>query len=170
MNLDEAYGTRPTVDEYFLAMAILVSKRSTCLRRRVGSVLTDSSNHVLATGYNGTASGQRHCLDFPCPGANAKSGEKLDECYAIHAEQNALLQCRDVRTIYTCYTTTAMCVTCTKLLLNTTCKRIVFLESYPQSIISQSLWEKSGGEWKHMNEYQLHEVDNVLNRTIISPK
>ena len=45
---------RPTWDEYFLGIADLISKRSTCLRRRVGAVLV-KDKRILATGYNGLA-------------------------------------------------------------------------------------------------------------------
>ena len=93
---------RPSKDEYFMDMALLVSERSTCLRRKVGAVLINKRKHVLATGYNGVASGQPHCLDIPCIGANSASGTDLDLCEAVHAEQNALLQCRNVFEIDTC--------------------------------------------------------------------
>ena len=161
------FGTRPVTDEYFLTMAILASMRGTCSRRRVGCILTNSANHVLATGYNGVASGQAHCSDSPCPGAMAETGKDLDECYAIHAEQNALLQCRDTREVYTCYTTVATCVTCTKLLLNTGAKRIVFLESYGQSNISEKLWKETGGKWVQLNNQQMWETTYALKRALI---
>lgn len=78
-----------------------------------------------------------------CPGADAPSGERLDKCEAIHAEQNALLQCRDPWMIDTCYVTTFPCVTCLKLLLNTSCSRIVYVENYAHPD-AQRLWRESG--------------------------
>lgn len=131
---------RPTKDEYFLSIARLVSTRGTCKRRQVGCVLVNKRGHVLATGYNGVAMGQPHCLDKPCAGADCISGTGLELCEAIHAEQNALLQCRDVWEIETIYCTIAPCVTCVKLLLNTGCERIVFADDYAHSNKSQSLW------------------------------
>lgn len=164
---------RPTSTEYFLRMAQLVATRSTCLRRHVGCVLVNQHKHVIATGYNGVAVGVAHCnlqakavidnremggrlparsvvSDYPhaCPGAMAASGTNLDGCHAIHAEQNALLQCRDVHEIVTAYVTASPCVTCTKLLLNTSCQEIVFLEEYPHSA-AQDLWEAQGRRWVH---------------------
>lgn len=85
-------------------------------------------------------------LKHACPGANLPSGQGLDKCQALHAEQNALLQCRDVYQIDTAYVTTSPCITCTKLFLNTSCRRIVFLEEYPHSD-SKQMWESSGREW-----------------------
>lgn len=167
MNSLNLSGDRPTSDEYFLTMAILASMRGTCARRRVGCILTNTQNHVIATGYNGVASKQPHCTSIPCPGAMAETGKDLDKCYAIHAEQNALLQCKDVREIFTCYTTVAMCVTCTKLLLNTGCKRIVFLEPYQQSNISEKLWKAAGGQWIQLKTPSLWETIYALKRTLI---
>lgn len=141
---------RPSKDQYFLKMARLTSTRGTCARRKVGCVLINVHGHVQATGYNGTPAGFPHCIDDPCPGHDLPSGTGLDECEAIHAEQNALLQCHDVQSIYTAYCTASPCVTCTKLLLNTSCQRIVFLEAYPDSEKSRRLWERAGREWLQM--------------------
>jgi len=124
-------------------MADLVSQRSTCRRRSVGCVLVDDRNRVLATGYNGVASGDVHCLDMPCPGAGLPSGTGLDECHAIHAEQNAILQCQDVTKIFSAYITVSPCVSCAKLLMNTSCGRIVFSEEYTSTAAKQ-FWNR---EW-----------------------
>lgn len=157
---------RPSRDQWALRLAQLTAQRSTCLRRAVGCVLLDGRGHVLATGYNGVAAGQPHCnemgapawehrdgevvapITYPhsCPGARSPSGTNLDGCQAIHAEQNALLQCRDVYAIDTCFVTVSPCVTCVKLLLNTSCQRIVFAEIYPQPA-ARSLWEAAGRVW-----------------------
>lgn len=113
-----------------MLMALTAATRGTCARRRVGCVLVDGHRHQLATGYNGPESGAPHCVDVPCPGANYRSGDGLDACEAIHAEMNALLQCSDQHAIDVVYCTLAPCVTCVKLLLNTSCGRIVFLDDY----------------------------------------
>ena len=149
-------------DEWAVEIARVCAKRSTCLRRSVGCVLLNTRGHVIATGYNGVAAGLPHCNDtivdddgkntfiihpLACSGAESLSGTNLDACQAIHAEQNALLQCRDVYAIDTCYCTTAPCVTCTKLLMNTSCRRIIFIETYPHAEASKTLWESAGREW-----------------------
>ena len=130
-------------DEYFSELALLVARRATCARRSVGCVLISSRGHVLSTGYNGVPRGHTHCTDVRCPGAALPSGTGLDVCEAIHAEQNALLQCKDVEQIDTAYVTTMPCMTCTKLLLNTSCRRIVYVEPYPHDAAKQ-LWIKNG--------------------------
>lgn len=149
---------RPSRDEWALYMALLTGERSTCCRRQVGCVMLNERGHVIATGYNGVAAGQPHCNDvdqfdptgYPnaCSAAHAPSGTNLDGCQAIHAEQNALLQCRDIYSIDTCYVTASPCMTCVKLLLNTSCRRVVFLEEYPH-VEAKHLWESSGRLWEH---------------------
>lgn len=150
---------RPSRDEWAIKLALLTAQRTTCCRRAVGCVLLNARGHVLATGYNGVAAGLPHCNEhdqffetgFPhaCAGANAPSGTNLDGCQAIHAEQNAMLQCKDVYSIHTCYVTASPCMTCIKLLLNTSCERIVFVEEYPHSA-AKELWTGAGRAWEQL--------------------
>jgi dCMP deaminase len=153
-------------DEWALKLALLTAQRTTCCRRAVGCVLLNARGHVLSTGYNGVAAGLPHCNHkveeilhdglagvefFPhaCSGARAPSGTNLDGCQAIHAEQNALLQCRDMYAIHTAYVTASPCMTCCKLLLNTSCQRIVYVEEYPHSA-AKDLWTGAGRAWEQL--------------------
>ena len=85
---------RPNWDEYFLSIAKAVATRSTCRRRQVGAVLT-IDNRIVATGYNGSATRQGHCVDGYCPRGLLSYGEKpaysgdYSDCTATHAEINA---------------------------------------------------------------------------------
>lgn len=126
-------GSRPTTDQYFMDMTSLAARRATCIRRKVGCVLVDVLGHVLSTGYNGQYRGSPHCIDHPCAGAGQPSGQGLHLCEAIHAEQNALLQCPDTTKIDTAYVSSSPCVQCMRLLANTSVRRIVFLEEYPHA-------------------------------------
>ena len=139
----ELRTSRITKDDCFALSAAVAAERSTCARRAVGCILINDMGHVLATGYNGNAAGEPHCIDNHCGGACYPSGEGLDKCEAIHAEQNALLQCADVHLIDTAYVTTMPCMTCMKLLLNTSCKRIVYIEDYPH-MEAADFWKRSG--------------------------
>lgn len=134
---------RPNIDVYMMGLAMMAASRATCARRAVGCVLTNSLNHIVATGYNGVPRGMVHCGSQLCPAIGAPSGTQLDGCMAIHAEQNALLQCHDTRDIKACYVTAQPCLTCTKLLLNTGCQTIVYLEPYPH-INAADLWVSTG--------------------------
>lgn len=124
---------RPPYDLWFMDMARVVSCRSTCARRQVGAVIVDETNHILSTGYNGVPSGVAHCTLVNCPGVSYVSGEGLDECQALHAEQNAIARLQDVRHAHTLYCTTAPCMGCTKLIAATPIRRIVSAVEYPKS-------------------------------------
>lgn len=146
-----------------MAMALVVSRRATCHRRRVGCVLTNARGHVLATGYNGVASGMMHCIEAPCPGALMPSGSGLDSCLSIHAEMNSLMQCSDPWAIEDVYCTTSPCVHCIKMLMNTSAKTIWFYEEYPHAE-SKNLWLMSGigREWHKLGGNFLRSLEKTL--------
>ena len=136
--------SRLSKDEWGIKIAQLVAQRGTCCRRQVGCVLVDARGQVMSTGYNGVAAGETHCEgDTRCQGADLPSGTGLDKCQAIHAEQNALLQCSAVWDIRTCYVTHSPCTLCVRLLLNTGCTNIVFLEEYPGADEARRRWNRS---------------------------
>lgn len=157
---------RPSKDETWLTVAHVIAKRGTCARRQVGCVLVDAKGDVLSTGYNGVARGMGHCTDTPCDGVSYPSGQGLDKCAAIHAEQNALMQCRDVQAIDVAYITVSPCLHCVKMLMNTGCRHIVFAQPYTGSEESQKLWEKSRGlETIEIRQGELGTVDRVRRLT-----
>jgi len=126
---------RPTWDEYFLGIADLVSKRSTCLRRKVGTVLV-KDKRVLATGYNGAPSRIAHCSVAGCirEKLNIPSGERHELCRGLHGEQNAFLQAALHGTSLkgaTLYCTTQPCIICAKMIINAGIKEIVMQGDYP---------------------------------------
>jgi len=149
--------TRIDRDALGLNLALMWAERGTCARRKVGCVLMDVDGYQLSSGYNGPAAGQPHCVDHPCLGANCAPGTGLDLCEAVHAEANALLRCPDVRLIHTCYVTHSPCVHCVKLLLNTGCRRIVFVTPYAHDEASRDLWLRQNDvprprlhlDWRH---------------------
>jgi len=133
---------RPTRDQVFLEMAIVLSQRSTCARRAVGAILINGKGHIIGSGYNGVPTEWAHCIETACPGASLESGQGLEYCEAIHAEQNAIARCGNVDDVETLYVTTAPCVSCVKLLLNTGCQRIVYKDGYPTSGLK--MWRECG--------------------------
>lgn len=138
---------RPSWDEYFLGIADLVSKRSTCLRRSVGAVLV-KDKRILATGYNGAPSKIRHCIQTGCirEKLNVPSGERHELCRGLHGEQNAFLQAALHGTSVkgsSLYSTTQPCVICAKMLINAGIKEIVIRGDYPDPM-SKSLLDEAG--------------------------
>ena len=157
---------RPSKHETFLNIARVIAERGTCARRKVGCVLVNSFGHIIGTGYNGNARGLPHCIDIPCPGANKASGSNtsLYLCEAIHAEQNALLQCSDVSKIEAAYCTTSPCIQCAKLLLQTSCKRILFIEPSSHEAEVKEFWYRARPDYvySHMSapKYGPYGLDN----------
>lgn len=138
-------AARPTWDEIFMEKARIMSRRSTCLRRQVGAVIV-VQNREIASGYNGSVAGTPHCEEVGCKREQLKipSGERQEICRAIHAEQNAIIQCALTGVIPlggTLYTTCQPCVTCAKLIANAGIRRIVYEGDYPDPLALDILRE-----------------------------
>ncbi|GHV51749.1 cytidine deaminase [Synergistales bacterium] len=151
---------RPSWDAYFLAMAMMASMRSTCLRRRVGAVVT-SGNRVLATGYNGSPSRTRHCEETGCRRQllGIPSGERHEICRGSHAEMNAIAQAASCGTaIYgsVLYSTHEPCSMCAKLIINAGCSRTVYMHPYPDDL-SVTLMREAG-----LISEQYGDIDQII--------
>jgi dCMP deaminase len=136
---------RPQWDEYFLDIAKLVSRRSTCMRRHVGAVIVKGTR-ILTTGYNGAPAGLRHCGETGCLREKLKvpSGERHELCRGLHAEENAIIQaaCYGVSISgATLYATHQPCCPCAKSLINAGIKKIIILSGYPDRLAKEMLDE-----------------------------
>jgi len=141
--IKKAQDLRPEWDEYFLDIAQLVSKRSTCLRRTVGAVVV-KDKRILTTGYNGAPSGLAHCVTTGCLREKLRvpSGERHELCRALHAEMNALLQAAQYGISVkggVMYCTNQPCIICAKMIINAGIKRVVVLEHYPDKFAQKIL-------------------------------
>jgi len=142
-----AESNRPSWESYFMEIAALVAKRSTCLRRSVGAVIV-KDKRILSTGYNGAPSGIRHCLEVGClrEQLNVASGERHELCRGIHAEQNAIIQAafhgvsiRD--SVLFC--TNLPCSICAKMIINAGIKKIYYQSGYADALSEEMLQEAS---------------------------
>ena len=86
---------RMSKTEYYLEIALAVSKRSTCLKRRYGAVIVNN-DEIISTGYNGNPRGEENCCDRgTCQRMNLPSNSgNYNDCFSVHAEQNALISAR----------------------------------------------------------------------------
>ncbi len=110
-------GARPSWDEYFLAIAEQVSRRSPDPNTKHGCVLVDTSKRIVSTGYNGPVSGLPHEL------VPTQRPDKYD--WYVHAEDNAVAFARcDLRGT-TAYVTGTPCAACFRRLLQVGVRRIV---------------------------------------------
>jgi dCMP deaminase len=128
-----------------MEIAHLVKKRSTCLRRQVGAVLSKDKN-ILATGYNGPPSGTSHCIDVGClrEKLGIPSGERHEICRGLHAEQNAIIQAAKHGTAITgsvLYCTNLPCIICSKMIINAGITKIIYDVGYPDKLGFEMLSE-----------------------------
>ncbi|MBW1649831.1 MAG: cytidine/deoxycytidylate deaminase family protein [Deltaproteobacteria bacterium] len=134
-------------NKYFMDIAFLVAKRSTCKRRAVGAIIV-KEKRILATGYNGAPNKMEHCIDIGCirEELNIPSGQRHELCRGIHAEQNAIIQAA-------CYgvsirggeifCTNQPCFICAKMIINAKIKAAYYKEDYADNEAA-SMLKKSG--------------------------
>jgi len=138
---------RPGWDSYFMEIARIVAKRSTCIRRNVGSLIV-KDKRILSTGYNGAPVHLRHCFDAGCirERLNIASGERHELCRGLHAEQNAIIQAAyhgvSINGAYV-YSTHLPCSICMKMIINAGITKILYADGYPDEL-SRELIEESG--------------------------
>lgn len=137
--------SRPSWHEYFMDITRLVARRSTCLRRQVGAVMVKDRN-ILATGYNGTPSGIKHCDVTGClrEQLQVPSGERHELCRGLHAEQNAIIQAARHGVNISgsiLYCTDSPCIICTKMLINAGIRQVIFLKGYADNLSLEMLSE-----------------------------
>lgn len=124
------------INEYYMNIAVQVSLRSTCIRRKVGAVIV-KDNEILGSGYNGSPKGLPNCCDDPTrcyrTKHNIPSGQKLELCYAQHAEINAMFNAlcsnRDLHDA-SIFVTTFPCSNCAKAIIQSGIKNIYYLDTY----------------------------------------
>ena len=131
--------SRPTWDEWGLALAATVATRADCTRRQVGAVLMDGGHRIVATGYNGAPAGEKGCLTAgACPRGRSdvpgyddpRGGSSYDigpgACIALHAEQNVIIRAsHDEMLGATLYVTHEPCPGCFRMLMGTPIQRII---------------------------------------------
>lgn len=129
-------------DQYFMAQAVLLALRSTCTRLEVGATIV-REKRIIAGGYNGSVSGDDHCIDNGC---YVVDGHCIR---TIHAEMNALLQCAKLGIATEgaeVYVTHFPCLSCTKALLQAGIKKIHYLHNYHNDPYAEELIKKVGVE------------------------
>ena len=137
--------SRPSWDAYFMDITFLVAKRSTCLRRAVGSLIV-KDKRILSTGYNGAPTGIRHCDEAGCLRQTLKvaSGEKHELCRGIHAEQNAIIQAAyhgvSIKGA-TLFCTNLPCAICAKMIINAGITTICYHSGYADAMSKDMLGE-----------------------------
>ena len=125
-------------DKRFMELTETVAGWSSCFQenRHVGAVIV-LGKRVMTTGYNGAPAGIQSCVDKgEClrRKLGVASGTRQELCYAVHAEQNAIIQAARLGIKIegaTLYCTHQPCVICAKMIINAGIARVVYKEGYP---------------------------------------
>lgn len=163
--LAETEGKNKTWDERFLRVAREISTWSSCVRfgKRNGAVIV-MDNHILSTGYNGVPDGIKACTEMGyCirKKMNIKSGTQLEVCYALHAEESALMNAAREGVLLegaTMYVLRQPCISCFKLLLKAGIKKVVYSEPNFNNKVYEDILSQANIEMVHM---PYHEEDRV---------
>ncbi len=125
--------SRPDFDDIYMELAINLAKRSHCIKRHVGAVLTRDTR-IISIGYNGPPAGTHNCdeewSEVGCP-RDSKGGCSL----AIHAEQNAILYAvKNKATVEgsSLYVTLAPCLACARIIYTVGIEKVIYLNSYAE--------------------------------------
>ena len=135
---------RPSFDEVYIEVVDIIAQRSTCLRKKVGAVIT-IDHRILSHGYNGVPSGHDHCCDSGNCLKDLNGTEEYKVC--IHAEQNAICQCAkrglslDGATVYI---NADVCITCAKLMVACGISRVIVKRDHKGNSDGIELLKKSG--------------------------
>ncbi len=122
---------RPDFDDIFLALAANLAKRSHCVKKQVGAVLTKDTR-IISIGYNGPPAGTYNC-DEKWPGVGCARDAKGSCFLALHAEQNAILYAVKNHTSVegaVLYVTLAPCLPCARVIFSAGIKKVIYVESY----------------------------------------
>ena len=135
-------------DARFMELAEVIASWASCYQqdRKIGAVIV-KNKRIVTTGYNGAPAGIKTCMERgEClrKKMGIASGTKHEICYAIHAEQNAIIQAAKLGSSIdgaTLYCTHQPCVICAKMIVNSGIRRVVYKHGYPDDFSVQMLRE-----------------------------
>lgn len=125
--------SRPAFDDIYMELAVNLARRSHCIKRHVGAVLTKDTR-IISIGYNGPPSGTHNC-DEEWPDVGCPRDSKGSCSLAIHAEQNAILYAVKNKTTVegaTLYVTLSPCLACSRMIFSMGIRKVIYLNSYAE--------------------------------------
>ena len=135
-------------DQRFMELTHSIASWSSCYQpnRKIGACIV-KNKRILTTGYNGAPAGIKSCVERgEClrRKLGIPSGTRHELCYAVHAEQNAIIQAAKLGISIdgaTLYCTHQPCVMCAKIIVNSGITRVVYREGYPDDFALEILAE-----------------------------
>lgn len=125
--------SKPKFDDIYMELAVNLAKRSHCIKRHVGAVLTKDTR-IISIGYNGPPSGTHNC-DVEWPETGCPRDSKGSCSLALHAEQNAILYAVKNKTDVegaTLYVTLSPCIACARIIYTMKIAKVIYLKSYAE--------------------------------------
>ena len=125
--------SRPKFDDIYMELAVNLAKRSHCIKRHVGAVLTKDTR-IISIGYNGPPSGTHNC-DQEWPETGCPRDSKGSCSLALHAEQNAILYAVKNKTDVkgaTMFVTLSPCLACSRIIYTMGIEKVIYLKSYAE--------------------------------------
>ena len=121
--MSDKANNQHVLDKRYLRMAAIWAENSYCIRRKVGALIV-KDQMIISDGYNGTPAGfENVCEDE----------HNITKPYVLHAEANAITKVAassNSSKDATIYVTSAPCIECAKLIIQSGIKRVVFSEKY----------------------------------------
>ena len=142
---------RPDWNEYFMSVAYILAKRSSCERLQVGCVITND-NRIITTGYNGHIKGSPH-LSIIVDG---------HEQMTIHAETNAITDAANRGSSLKnsiAYVTHYPCINCTKNLISAGIKEVIYAEDYKNNELCDKLFLMAGVKVNKFVENKIEKLE-----------
>ena len=160
-------------DARFMELAEVIASWASCYQqdRKIGAVIV-KNKRIVTTGYNGAPAGIKTCMERgEClrKKMGIASGTKHEICYAIHAEQNAIIQAAKLGSSIdgaTLYCTHQPCVICAKMIVNSGISRVVYKHGYPDEFSVQML--KEGGVVLERYEEEQNPKGSLVQRELAS--
>ena len=135
-------------DTRFMEMTEVIARWASCYQqeRKMGCVIV-KDKRIMTTGYNGAPAGIKTCMERgECmrKKLGIASGTRSELCYAVHAEQNAIVQAAKLGVSIdgaTLYCTHQPCALCARIMVNAGIRRVVYRNGYPDEFSMEILHE-----------------------------
>ena len=144
---------RLTKEEYGILLALAASERSEDPHTKVGAVIVNRFNEVLATGYNGLKSGER---------LNPHLSRDEKRKHMIHAEQNALRFVKNVDKPHTVYISLSPCLACAQAIMANNIKRVIYAKEYERDVSFKGIFDIYGVEYYQVSPSMCKNITKSL--------
>lgn len=138
-------------DSYFMGVALLSSQRSKDPNTQVGACIINQDKRIIGIGYNGFPRG---CEDDSFPWESEGSFTQTKYPYVVHAEPNAILNATTPLTGASMYVTLFPCHECSKLIIQSGIREIVYLEDKyngtESDVAAKKMLESAGVKYRKL--------------------